>query len=96
MHIHELRTKLRLGATYRGLYRVLGGDLLSDILQILIQGSHDVCIKQALLLCRLRRINPAEPHEPPCPAQRVYISYSLNSSKGGYIGDYIGNYYRGY
>ena len=23
-------------------------------------------------------------------------SYSLNSLKGGYIGDYIGNYYRAY
>ena len=27
----------------------------------------------------------------PCP-----MSYSLNSLKGGYIGDYIGNYYRGH
>ena len=25
-----------------------------------------------------------------------YMSYSLNSLKGGYIGHYIGNYYRGY
>ena len=25
-----------------------------------------------------------------------YMSYSLNSLKGGYIGDYIGNYCRGY
>ena len=24
------------------------------------------------------------------------MSHSLNSLKGGYIGDYIGNYYRGY
>ena len=24
------------------------------------------------------------------------MSYSLNSLKGCYIGDYIGNYYRGY
>ena len=27
-------------------------------------------------------------------AKRVY--HNLNSLKGGYIGDYIGNYYRGY
>ena len=25
-----------------------------------------------------------------------YMSYSLNSLKGGYIGDDIGDYYRGY
>ena len=25
-----------------------------------------------------------------------HLSYSLNSLKGGYIGDYIGEYYRGY
>ena len=25
-----------------------------------------------------------------------YMSYSLNSLKGGYIGDYIGDHYRGY
>ena len=25
-----------------------------------------------------------------------YMSYSLNSFKGGYIGDSIGDYYRGY
>ena len=36
-------------------------------------------------------------------ASRVYInlfgstmSYSLNSSKGGYVGDYTGEYYSGY
>ena len=27
---------------------------------------------------------------------RVDMSYSLNSLKGGYIGDYIENHYRGY
>ena len=26
----------------------------------------------------------------------IYMSYSLNSLKGGYIGDYIGDHYRGY
>ena len=26
----------------------------------------------------------------------TYVSHSLNSSKGGYTGDYIGDYYRGY
>ena len=26
----------------------------------------------------------------------VYVSYGLNSSKGGFIGDYIGEYHRGY
>ena len=26
----------------------------------------------------------------------THMSYSLNSLKGCYIGDYIGNYYRGY
>ena len=25
-----------------------------------------------------------------------YVSYSLNSLKGGYMGDCIGDYYRGY
>ena len=25
-----------------------------------------------------------------------YVSFSLNSLKGVYIGDYIGDYYRGY
>ena len=30
------------------------------------------------------------------PIQKRYMYYSLNSSKGGYKGDYIGNYYRGY
>ena len=28
--------------------------------------------------------------------ERAHLSHSLNSLKGGYIGDYIGNYYRGY
>ena len=28
--------------------------------------------------------------------RRGHMSYSLNSLKGGYIGDYIGNYYRAY
>ena len=27
---------------------------------------------------------------------RCHMSYSLNSLKGGYIGDYIWDYYRGY
>ena len=27
---------------------------------------------------------------------RRHVSYSLNSLKGGYMGDYIGDYYRGY
>ena len=27
---------------------------------------------------------------------RNYMSYSLNSLKGFYIGDYIGDYYKGY
>ena len=26
----------------------------------------------------------------------THLSYSLNSLKGGFIGDYIGDYYRGY
>ena len=26
----------------------------------------------------------------------IYMSYSLNSLKGGYIGDNLGNYYRAY
>ena len=28
--------------------------------------------------------------------EKGYMSYSLNSLKGGYIGNYIGDYYRGY
>ena len=44
------------------------------------------------------------PKGPPIPAQGCrrcrgswgYMSYSLNSLKGGYIEDYIGDYYRGY
>ena len=35
------------------------------------------------------------PESPPIQAQG-YVSYSLNSSKGGYIGDNIGDYYKGY
>ena len=35
-----------------------------------------------------------------CQLVKVYavhhMSYSLNSLKGGYIGDYTGDYYRGY
>ena len=27
---------------------------------------------------------------------KVYMSHNLNSLKGGYIRDYIGDYYRGY
>ena len=27
---------------------------------------------------------------------RTHMSHSLNSLKGGYIGDYTGEYYRGY
>ena len=34
------------------------------------------------------------------PTEKGYpycnMSYSLNSLKGGYIGDYLGDYYRGY
>ena len=26
----------------------------------------------------------------------AHMSYSLNSKKGGYIGDYIGEYYKGH
>ena len=26
----------------------------------------------------------------------LHMSYNLNSLKGGYIGDYLGEYYRGY
>ena len=33
---------------------------------------------------------------PTVASQAPHMSYSLNSSKGGYIGDYIGDYYRGY
>ena len=29
-------------------------------------------------------------------SKREHVSYSLNSLKGVYIGDYIGAYYRGY
>ena len=28
-------------------------------------------------------------------SQSGYMNYSLNSLKGGYMGDYIGDYYRG-
>ena len=28
--------------------------------------------------------------------REFYVSYSLNSLKGGYIGDSIGHYYKGY
>ena len=28
--------------------------------------------------------------------RKSHMSYSLNSLKGGYMGDYIGDYYRGY
>ena len=31
-----------------------------------------------------------------CKIPLQHVSYSLNSLKGGYIGDYIRNYYRGY
>ena len=27
------------------------------------------------------------------PHSRPYMSYSLNSLRGGYIGDYVGDYY---
>ena len=30
------------------------------------------------------------------PKQEAQISFSLNSLKGGYIGDYLGDYYKGY
>ena len=36
---HELRTKFRLGGTYRGLYRVVGGSIKGYITN-LVQGSH--------------------------------------------------------
>ena len=29
-------------------------------------------------------------------AHELHMCHSLNSLKGGYIGDYIGEYYRGY
>ena len=29
-------------------------------------------------------------------SQELHVSYSLNSLKGGYIGGYITDYYRGY
>ena len=31
-----------------------------------------------------------------CPRDLFHVSYSLNSLKGCYIGDYTGDYYRGY
>ena len=30
------------------------------------------------------------------PTPQSYMSYNLNSLKGGYIGDCVGYYYRGY
>ena len=30
------------------------------------------------------------------PVSKIHLSYSLNCLKGGYIGDHIGDYYRGY
>ena len=33
---------------------------------------------------------------PPTPNSQPHMSCSLNSLKGGYIGDYIEDYYRGY
>ena len=35
--LYELRTRFRLGGTYRGLHIGFGGDLLGDILQIYIR-----------------------------------------------------------
>ena len=37
---HELQTKFRLGGTYRGLYRVLGGGPIKGYITSLVQGSH--------------------------------------------------------
>ena len=35
------------------------------------------------------------PEYPPKKSRR-YMSHSLNSSEGGYVGDYVGEYYRVY
>ena len=34
--------------------------------------------------------------KPYIPSADAHVSYSLNSLKGDYIGNYIGDYYRGY
>ena len=36
------------------------------------------------------------PHFQPLYTIRPHMSYGLKLLKGGYIGEYIGNYYRGY
>ena len=36
------------------------------------------------------------PIESVIPLQTPYMNHSLNSLKGGYIGDYVRDYYRGY
>ena len=46
------------------------------------------------LIRRQARIAPQQ--EPVVLSKRVYVNYSLNSLKGDSIGDYIGDYYRGY
>ena len=49
-----------------------------------------------LCFCRLSlRLQPWAPSVGP-EFWDLYMSYSLNSLKGGYIGDCIGNYYRAY
>ena len=45
-------------------------------------------------LASVLRISPVI--STPSPSPQTQMSYSLNSLKEGYIGDYIGDYYRGY
>ena len=51
-----------------------------------------------LLLCTPEYDNPHDRTPIPNQAElwETHMSYSLDSLKGGYIGDYIGHYYRGY
>ena len=46
---HELRTKVRLGGTYWGIYRVLGGPI-KDYTTTLVRGSHDDSVELLKIL----------------------------------------------
>ena len=47
-------------------------------------------------VCSGSSAGPGRGPKPTLALGSGYTSYSLNSSKGGYIGDYIGESYRGY
>ena len=56
----------------------------------------EISLSQELLAAREALVATGRRLAAQTPTMFAYLGYSLNPFKGGYIGAYIGDYYRGY